>query len=80
MNDDIKVVIGVDSDGYIYEDVEKVRSCNICEHFKGYGLHWVSGYCSAKNLKINGGYTGNYVKTAKVCDMFEPKEELVIHF
>lgn len=35
----MKIKIGIGSNGDIYEDIEKVKSCHYCTHFQGYGLH-----------------------------------------
>ena len=48
----MKIKIGIGSNGYIYEDIEKVKSCHYCNHFKGYGLHWFSGRCEINNTEI----------------------------
>lgn len=69
----MKIKIGIDSNGYIYEDIEKVKSCHYCTHFQGYGLHWFSGRCQINNTEI--GYN-DYSKTAKECNSFNVKEEL----
>lgn len=69
----MKIKIGIDSNGYIYEDIEKVKSCHYCTHFQGYGLHWFSGICKNKSKKIA---SWDYSKTAKKCDCFNVKEEL----
>ena len=70
---DMKIKIGISSNGYIYEDLEKVKSCHYCTHFQGYGLHWFSGRCEINNTEI--GYN-DYSKTAKACNCFNVKEEL----
>ena len=69
----MKIKIGISSNGYIYEDVEKAKSCHYCTHFQGYGLHWFSGICKINNTEI--AYY-DYSKTAKGCDCFNVKEEL----
>jgi hypothetical protein len=69
----MKIKISIGSNGYIYEDVEKVKSCHYCTHFRGYGLHWFSGICEINNTEIA---SFNYSKTAKECNHFTVKEEL----
>lgn len=69
----MKIKIGISSNGYIYEDVEKVKSCHYCSHFQGHGLHWFSGRCKINNTEI--AYY-DYSKTAKECNCFNVKEEL----
>ena len=55
---------------------EKVKSCNYCIHFKGYGLHACSGHCFKFDKDITGGYIGGYSKTARECSDFEVRPEL----
>lgn len=69
----MKIKIGIGSNGNIYEDVEKVKSCHYCIYFQGYGLHWFSGICEMNNTEI---VSYNYSKTAKECNCFTVKEEL----
>ena len=73
----MRIRIGNGTNGYIFEDLEKVKACNYCKHFKGYGLHACSGYCFKLNKDIEGGYIGNYSKVAKKCVDFEVKAELL---
>ena len=56
---------------------EKVKSCNYCMHFKGYGLHACSGHCFKFDKDITGGYIGGYSKTARECSDFEVRPELL---
>jgi hypothetical protein len=56
---------------------EKVKSCNYCIHFKGYGLHACSGHCFKFDKDITGGYIGGYTKTARECSDFEVRPELL---
>jgi len=69
--------IGNGTNGYIFEDLEKVKACNFCTHFKVYGLHGCDGHCSKLNKDISGGYIGNYYKVANECGDFEVSEELL---
>ena len=48
----MKIKVGTSSNGYIYEDVEKVKSCHYCNHFQGYGLHWFAGICKINKTEI----------------------------
>ena len=48
----MKIKIIIDSNGYIYEDIEKVKSCHYCAHFQEYGLHRFSGICKINNTEI----------------------------
>ena len=73
----MRIKIGHGTNGDIFEDLEKVKACNFCKYFKGYGLHAVNGHCSKFNKDIDGGYIGNYSTTAKRCIQFEVKEELI---
>lgn len=74
----MRILVGFSSTkGNIYEDLEKVKSCHLCTHFKGYGLHACAGHCFKLNKDIEGGYTGNYSKVAKECDSFDVKPELI---
>ena len=70
---DVRIKIGHGTNGDIFEQLQKVKACNFCKHFKGYGLHWLSGFCSLKNETINGRYN----TTAKTCGNFEVREELL---
>ena len=73
----MKIKIGHGTRGDIYEDLEKVKACNFCIHFKGYGLHACSGFCRKLNKELTGGYTGGYSKAAKDCTVFEVRPELL---
>lgn len=73
----MRIKIGHGTNGNIYEDLEKVKACNFCIYFKGYGLHAHSGHCSKFNKNIEGGYIGNYTKMAKECNAFNVKRELI---
>lgn len=70
----MKIKIGIGPNGDIYEDVEKAKSCHYCTHFQGNGLHWFSGICKVNNIEIA---TWDYSKTAKKCNCFNVKEELI---
>ena len=71
----IKVGHGTNRD--ISAAIEKVKACNFCTYFKGYGLHAVSGHCSILDKDIDGGYIGNYSKVAKECNDFNVRPELI---
>ena len=73
----MRIKVGYGTNGDIYADLEKVKACNFCTHFKGYGLHAVCGYCSMLDKEIHGGYIGNYTKVAKECNVFDVKRELI---
>lgn len=73
----MKIRIGFGANGDIYADLEKVKACNLCTSFRGYGLHACAGHCSKLNKDIDGGYTGNYNKVAKECDYFNVRPELI---
>lgn len=73
----MNVIIGFGTNGNIYADLEKVKACNICVHFKGYGLHACTGHCFKLNKDINGGYIGNYSKVAKECKYFNVQPKLI---
>lgn len=73
----MKIKIGHGTLGDIYEDLEKVKACNFCTHFKGRGLHACSGFCSKLNKELTGGYVGGYSKVAKDCTDFEVRPELL---
>ena len=73
----MKIRIGHGTNGYIFADLEKVKACNYCIHFKGYGLHACSGFCSKLNKELTGGYVGEYSKAAKDCTAFEVRPELL---
>lgn len=70
----MKIKIGIGSNGNIYEDVEKAKSCHYCTNFQGYGLHWFSGICKVNNTKIA---SWDYSKTAKKCNCFNVREDLI---
>lgn len=72
----MKIKIGHGTNGDIYADLEQVKACNFCIHFKGYGLHAPSGHCFKLNKDIEGGYVGIYSKTARECNNFEVRLEL----
>lgn len=73
----MKIKVGVGTNGNIYKDLDEVKACNFCTHFKGYGLHAVNGHCSMFDKDIDGGYIGNYTKAAKECNAFDVKRELI---
>ncbi len=73
----MKIRIGFSTNGNIYADLEKVKACNICTHFRGYGLHACIGHCLKLDKDIDGGYIGNYNKVAKKCNDFNVKPELI---
>ena len=73
----MRIRIGHGTNGDIYEDLERVKACNFCIYFKGYGLHAHSGHCFKLDKDIEGGYIGNYSKVAKKCGYFEVKAELL---
>ena len=73
----MRIKVGIGTDGDIYADLDEVKACNFCTHFKGYGLHAHSGHCFKLDKDIEGGYVGNYIKTAKECDVFDVKRELI---
>lgn len=70
----MKIKIGFGTLGDIYEDLEKVKACNFCMHFEGYGLHGFSGFCNKLNKKLS--YC-DYPKIAKDCTAFEVRPELL---
>ena len=72
-----RIRVGFGTNGDIYQDLEKAKACNFCIYFQGYGLHWVCGHCSKLNKEIEGGYVGGYSKTAKECDSFTVRPELL---
>ena len=41
----MKIKVGIGTDGNIFKELEEVKACNFCSHFKGYGLHAFSGHC-----------------------------------
>lgn len=47
----MQIKIGHGTFGDVYEDIEKVKACNYCIHFKGYGLHACSGFFVANSIK-----------------------------
>lgn len=73
----MRIRIGTGTNGDIYEDLEKVKACNLCKHFLGFGLHACAGHCFLLNKDISGGYTGNYHKVANECKNFEAQEWLL---
>lgn len=73
----MKIRIGFSTNGDIYTDLEKVKACNFCTHFRGYGLHACAGHCFKFDKDINGGYTGNYSKVAQECNAFNVRPELI---
>lgn len=73
----MRIKVGHGTNGDIYTDLEKVKACNFCTHFKGYGLHACTGHCFKLNKNIDGGYIGNYSKVAKECNYFNVKLELL---
>ena len=72
-----RIKIGIGTDGYIFADLEKVKACNFCKHFKPHGLHACAGHCVTLNKDIEGGYSGNYERTAKNCENFDVRTELL---
>lgn len=73
----MRIRVGIGTNGPIFEDLDKAKACNYCTYFKGYGLHAFGGHCSRHNKEIGGGYLGNYAKTAKECDCFNARSELL---
>jgi hypothetical protein len=73
----MRIKVGHGTNGDIYTDLEKVKACNFCTHFKGYGLHACTGHCFKLDKDINGGYTGNYSKVAQECNAFNVRPELI---
>ena len=73
----MRIRVGFGTNGDIYTDLDKVKACNFCIYFRGYGLHACTGHCFKLNKDIDGGYIGNYNKVAKDCDNFEVKPELL---
>ena len=73
----MRIKIGHGSNGDIFEELEKVKACNFCIYFKGYGLHAFSGHCFKFDKDIIGGYIGEYSKTAKKCNNFEVRNKLL---
>ena len=73
----MKIKVGHGTSGDIFEDLEKVKACNFCKYFKGYGWHAVCGHCDLLNKDISGGYCGGYSKMAKSCNEFSVREELL---
>lgn len=72
----MKIKIGISSkDGAILEDFDKAKSCQFCTHFKGYGLHAFAGGCLLKNLEFEHM---KYGETAKECDSFDCRPELLV--
>ena len=55
--------------------VNELKACNFCKHFRGYGLHWCSGKCTAKNKEIEDGYNGGYLTETENCDWFDDRRE-----
>lgn len=73
----MRIKVGIGTDGDIYSDLDEVKACNFCTHFRGYGLHAACGYCSMLDKDIYGGYVGSYAKMAKECYAFDVKPELI---
>lgn len=73
----MKIKIGHGTFGDIFADLDKVKACNYCQYFKGYGLHALCGHCDLLDKDLNGGYCGEYVKVAKSCNEFTVREELL---
>jgi len=73
----MRIKVGHGTNGDIYADLEKVKACNFCTHFKGSGLHACIGHCFKLNKDIDGGYIGNYNKVAKECNYFNVIPELL---
>ena len=73
----MRIKVGIGTNGYIYADLEKVKACNFCTHFRGYGLHALNGHCLILDKDIDGGYIGNYSKVAKECNIFDVRQELI---
>lgn len=69
----MKIKIGYGTLGDIYDDLEKVKACNFCIHFKCYGLHGFSGFCNKLNKEITGGYS----EAAQNCATFEVRPDLI---
>ena len=72
----MRIKVGHGTNGDIYADLEKVKACNFCIYFKGYGLHAHSGHCFKLDKDIEGGYISMYSKTARECSNFEVRPEL----
>ena len=62
--------------GPIYGDYDEYKSCNFCKSFCGYGLHWFAGKCKLKDIELG---LFEYLKTAKECNDFDCKEELIAY-
>ena len=73
----MKIRVGFGTNGDIYADLEKVKACNFCTHFRGYGLHACTGHCFKLDKDVDGGYIGNYSKVAQECDVFNVRLELI---
>jgi len=70
-----KIQIGHGTFGDIFADLDKVKACNYCKYFKGYGLHALCGHCDLLNKDLV--YFGEYSKVAKSCNEFSAREELL---
>ena len=73
----MKIRIGISSkDGVILEDIDKAKSCNLCTHFRGYGLHAFSGRCLTKGIDKYPSW--EYREKAKECDSFDCIPEFLV--
>jgi len=71
----MKIVIGCSNqNGEILEDYDKAKACNICTHFRCYGLHGFLGFCTFYEKKIDYSH---YSDMAKQCKQFDCKPELL---
>jgi hypothetical protein len=77
-NNMYKIKVGISTSGDVLEDYKRAMACNLCTNFKPYGLHACSGHCNKRGIDIEGGYTGNYSRTARQCESFESKKELLV--
>ena len=50
----MKIRVGFGTNGDIYADLEKVKACNFCTHFRGYGLHACTGHCFKLDKDVDG--------------------------
>lgn len=73
----MRIKVGHGTSGDIFEDLEKVKACNFCIYFKGYGLHACAGFCNKLKKELTGGYSGMYSKIAQKCTDFEVEPDLI---
>ena len=73
------IKVGISSlNGELYREYDKAKSCHLCKHFQGYGLHAFAGKCLLKDKELEAYCCeNNYDKTAKECDSFDCKKELL---